>query len=174
VERLGGARLLIVGTRAELKDGTLCASLLSLDRSADASLLEAFRHLVLTSVPFLLLLVGLGAWYIVQRGLSPLRHFRKVASRVSTEDLSHRIPLERLPLELREAAHALNVMLHRLDSGVQQLTQFSDDLAHELRSPISNLLGKAQVTLSRERACESTRRCWPPVSRSWSRVTQRQ
>ncbi|WP_374441324.1 heavy metal sensor histidine kinase [Pseudomonas panipatensis] len=168
----GGARLLIVGTRAELKDGTPVRILLSLDRSADASLLEAFRHLVLTSVPFLLLLVGLGAWYIVQRGLSPLRHFRKVASRVSTEDLSHRIPLERLPLELREAAHALNVMLHRLDSGVQQLTQFSDDLAHELRSPISNLLGKAQVTLSRERACEEYKAVLASSVEELSRVTR--
>jgi len=109
---------------------------------------------VLAGVPFLLLLVGLGAWYAVHRGLSPLQRFRKVAARISTEDLSHRIPVEKLPLELGEAAQALNVMLHRLDQGVQQLTQFSDDLAHELRSPIGNLLGKAQVTLSRERPLE--------------------
>lgn len=56
-----------------------------------------------------------------------------------------------LPEELSDLAHAVNFMLHRLDSDVQQLAQFSDDLAHELRSPINNLMGTAQVTLSRER-----------------------
>ncbi|MDF3933063.1 heavy metal sensor histidine kinase [Pseudomonas citronellolis] len=150
----GGRPLLSAGGRVRLADGTPLRVLLTLDRNADEALLGAFRRSVLAGLPLLLLLVGLGGWYAVQRGLSPLQRFRKVAARVSTEDLSHRIPVEKLPLELGEAACALNVMLHRLDNGVQQLTQFSDDLAHELRSPIGNLLGKAQVVLSRERPAE--------------------
>jgi two-component system heavy metal sensor histidine kinase CusS len=60
-----------------------------------------------------------------------------------------------MPQELSELALGINVMLDRLDNGVQQLSQFSDDLAHELRTPINNLMGKAQVTLSRERTAEA-------------------
>ncbi|MFP3526656.1 histidine kinase dimerization/phospho-acceptor domain-containing protein, partial [Pantoea sp. SIMBA_072] len=56
-----------------------------------------------------------------------------------------------LPQELAQLASSINVMLDRLDQGVSQLSQFSDDLAHELRTPLSNLMGKAQVTLARER-----------------------
>lgn len=149
-----GTERLSVGRSVRLGDGTPVLLLVSLDRGADTQLLGAFRDSAVAGVPFLLLLVGLGAWYAVQRGLSPLRRFRKVAARVSTDDLSHRIALEKLPLELREVAHALNLMLNRLDGGVQQLTQFSDDLAHELRSPLGNLLGKAQVALARERSGE--------------------
>src|SRR3546814_20760791 len=48
-------------------------------------------------------------------------------------------------------------MLHRLDDGVQQLSQFSDDVAHELKTPLNNLIGKAQVTLVRERSKEHYR-----------------
>src|SRR3546814_12098117 len=48
-------------------------------------------------------------------------------------------------------------MLHRLDDGVQQLSQFSDDVAHELKTPLNNLIGKAQVTLVRERSKEHSR-----------------
>ncbi|MEL7936415.1 heavy metal sensor histidine kinase [Pseudomonas delhiensis] len=150
----GGQRLLTASSVVRLANGASVRVLLTLERSNDDALLGAFRRSVLAGVPFLLLLVGLGAWYAVQRGLSPLRRFRRVAANISTEDLSHRIPVEKLPLELGEVAQALNVMLHRLDQGVQQLTQFSDDLAHELRSPIGNLMGKAQVTLSRERPAE--------------------
>tara|TARA_R110002051_G_C8620477_1_gene483244 strand:+ start:81 stop:812 length:732 start_codon:yes stop_codon:yes gene_type:complete len=54
-------------------------------------------------------------------------------------------------MELSALAVSINVMLERLENEVQQLSDFSDDLAHELRSPITNLLGKAQVTLSRDR-----------------------
>lgn len=73
---------------------------------------------------------------------------------ISAQDLSHRLSVVKMPQELSELAHGINFMLHRLDSDVQQLSQFSDDLAHELRAPISNLMGKAQVTLSRERPAE--------------------
>lgn len=58
------------------------------------------------------------------------------------------------PQELSELAQGINFMLHRLDAGAQQLSQYSDDLAHELRTPINNLMGKAQVTLSCERTTE--------------------
>jgi two-component system heavy metal sensor histidine kinase CusS len=85
---------------------------------------------------------------------------------ISAQDLSHRLSVVKMPQELSELAHGINFMLHRLDSDVQQLSQFSDDLAHELRAPISNLMGKAQVTLSRESRPKSTKRCWSPPPKS--------
>ena len=57
----------------------------------------------------------------------------------------------------RSSPTAINIMLARLDDGVQQLSQFSDDLAHELRAPLSNLMGKAQVALTRERSLSEYR-----------------
>ena len=108
----------------------------------------------------------------MQRGLSPLHQFRQVASQVSTLDLNHRIPLENLPHELSELARSINFMLHRLDGGVQQLSQFSDDLAHELRSPISNLMGKAQVTLSRKRPPEEYKAVLESCTEELGRVTR--
>ncbi|MNF28145.1 Sensor protein CzcS precursor [compost metagenome] len=134
-----------------LKNGDSVPVLLSIDRSNDEALLSAYLSSTLIALPLLLILIGLSAWAIVQRGLAPLREFRKVAAMVSAQDLSHRLSEVNMPQELSELAHGINFMLHRLDSGVQQLSQFSDDLAHELRTPITNLMGKAQVTLSRER-----------------------
>lgn len=149
-----GRRLLTGRSLVRLRDGNSVRVFLTLDRRDDDALLGAFLRSALLAMPPLLLLIALGARLVAKRGLQPLRRFGKVASLVSTEDLSHRIPVQRLPRELGDAARALNLMLHRLDNGVQQLTQFSDELAHELRSPISNLLGKAQVTLSRPRQKE--------------------
>ncbi|QIE91110.1 MULTISPECIES: heavy metal sensor histidine kinase [Pseudomonas] len=146
-----GHNLLTTRKIIELKNGESVRAYLTLDRHADAALLGAFLRSSLVASPFLLVLIALGARLAAQRGLQPLRRFGKVASLVSTDDMSHRIPVKRLPDELKDAANALNTMLGRLDEGVSQLTQFSDDLSHELRSPINNILGKTQVALSRPR-----------------------
>jgi two-component system heavy metal sensor histidine kinase CusS len=55
------------------------------------------------------------------------------------------------PRELQPLAIAFDEMLKRLDDSFTRLSQFSADLAHELRTPIANMLGEAQVTLTRDR-----------------------
>jgi two-component system heavy metal sensor histidine kinase CusS len=148
------AKFLTASRLIRLKNGTSVPVLLSMDNAHDQALLSAYLRSTLIALPVLLILIGLSAWAAVQRGLKPLREFRKVAAMISAQDLSHRLSVVNMPQELSELAQGINFMLHRLDSGVQQLSQFSDDLAHELRSPINNLMGKAQVTLSRERTTE--------------------
>jgi len=137
-----------------LKDGIAVKVLLTIDRSEDIILLSMNVKSALMFLPALLILIGFGAWWIVRRGLAPLARFRDIAALVSTQDLNHRLSVKDLPPELSELAHAINFMLHRLDGGIKQLSEFSDDLAHELRSPIANLMGKAQVTLSKKRPPE--------------------
>jgi two-component system heavy metal sensor histidine kinase CusS len=152
-----GNQILTASRLMRLRDDTVVKVLMSLNRSDDNSLLQAYLHSTLLALPLLLVLIGIAAWKLVQRGLRPLRHFRRIAGQVSAQDLGHRLPDSGLPTELADLARAINVMLDRLDQGVRQLSQFSDDLAHELRTPIGNLMGKAQVTLARERGGERYR-----------------
>ncbi|WP_448632546.1 MULTISPECIES: heavy metal sensor histidine kinase [Pseudomonas fluorescens group] len=152
-----GMRFLTASRLVRLKDGSRVPVLLSTDSAHDQALLSAYLRSTLIALPLLLICIGLSAWAAVQRGLAPLRGFTAVASRVTTQDLGHRLSVLNMPQELSELAQSINFMLYRLDNGVQQLSQFSDDLAHELRSPINNLMGKAQVALSRERNPEEYR-----------------
>lgn len=98
----------------------------------------------------------LGAW-AARRGLRPLRRMSAVASGVSAQSLNARLPEANMPPELAEMAHHFNAMLGRLDDSFQRLSAFSADIAHELRTPLSNLLTHTQVTLTRPRPIEEYR-----------------
>lgn len=151
VDAAEGFETLMAYKLIRLKSDQQILVMLTLDRKSDYTLLTAYVKSTLIALPLILLIVGGCAWWVVHRGLKPLRALRRVAESISARDLSHRMKVQGLPEELSDLAHAVNFMLHRLDSDVQQLAQFSDDLAHELRSPMNNLMGTAQVTLSRER-----------------------
>ncbi|VXC34920.1 Sensor protein CopS [Pseudomonas sp. 8AS] len=95
----------------------------------------------------------LGAW-VARRGLRPLRNMTAVAQQVSASSLTTRLPTQALPAELGELAQAFNAMLARLEDAFARLSAFSADIAHELRTPLSNLLTQTQVILSQPRALE--------------------
>ncbi|NUT15216.1 MAG: heavy metal sensor histidine kinase, partial [Cupriavidus sp.] len=65
--------------------------------------------------------------------------------------LATRLDVGSAPAELRELAAALNDMLARLQDSFSRLSEFSADLAHDFRTPISNLIGQTQVTLAQSR-----------------------
>lgn len=102
-------------------------------------------------------LTGILGWGATRRGLAPLRAMRKQAQVVTAQQLNHRLPLEEMPVELAELAQSLNEMLTRLEDAFLRLSEFSSDIAHELRTPVSNLMTESQVTLSRPRNADEYR-----------------
>lgn len=93
---------------------------------------------------------GLG-WIATRWGLSPLRQVTDRVAGISAERLADRLPTAGLPTELKPLATAFNAMLARLDDSFRRLSEFSSDIAHELRTPISNLMTQTQVALSSAR-----------------------
>ncbi len=98
------------------------------------------------------LLIALLGWAAVRSGLQPLRTMREQTGRVTAQQLGQRLPVQAVPQELAELAQSLNDMLARLEEAFQRLTAFSSDIAHELRTPVSNLMTQTQVVLSQPRA----------------------
>lgn len=94
---------------------------------------------------------GLLGWLAAHQGLAPLRTMRAKAAAVSGHQFSERMPVDAVPVEMADLAGELNGMLDRLHADYHRLAEFSSDLAHELRTPISNLLTQTQVALSTKR-----------------------
>ncbi|MBU0882118.1 MAG: HAMP domain-containing protein, partial [Gammaproteobacteria bacterium] len=97
-----------------------------------------------------LLAFGLG-WLVSQRGLRPVRQLATRAAAIDVQHLHLRLDEFKDVSELQALSQALNQMLARLEDGFAQLSRFSEDLAHEMRTPLSNLMGHAQQTLARNR-----------------------
>ena len=89
---------------------------------------------------------------VTRRGLRPLEEMKRSLERIGPTHLNERVASANWPRELQPLAIAFDEMLKRLDDSFTRLSQFSADLAHELRTPIANMLGEAQVALSRDRS----------------------
>jgi two-component system heavy metal sensor histidine kinase CusS len=96
-------------------------------------------------------------WIAAHQGLSPVRHIALVAKSISATQLNDRLPLDSVPSELLDLAESFNGMLARLEASFQRLTDFSSDLAHELRAPVNNLMTQSQVALSKTRSSDEYR-----------------
>ncbi|KAB0565215.1 HAMP domain-containing protein [Pseudomonas palleroniana] len=130
---------------------------LILDITHHQHFLQRMQHLIWLTVGLSALATALlGAW-AARSGLRPLRRMGEVAAGVSAHSLTQRLPQEQMPVELAELAQAFNAMLGRLDDAFQRLSAFSADIAHELRTPLSNLLTQTQVILTQPRPLEDYR-----------------
>lgn len=138
-------------------DGETHRVAVSLDIRHHEAFMAQFRlTLALAMTLAALATAGLG-WYATHRGLGALRRFSDLAAGISAERLTTRLPEEGHPPELLALARAFNAMLARLDESFRRLSEFSSDIAHELRTPISNLMTQTQVALSRARSIEEYR-----------------
>lgn len=100
------------------------------------------------------LLVG---WQIVRQEMRPLGKMAAQVATVDSQNLHERLPLETLPEELKGLAQSFNHSLDRIEDAFQRLSRFSSDLAHELKTPIANMMGTIEVTLARPRMVEQYR-----------------
>ncbi|WP_197457393.1 heavy metal sensor histidine kinase [Crenobacter luteus] len=115
------------------------------------ALLEWYRnHLVVAGFAATLVAAALG-WLLVRRSLRPLFALTRSAQAIHRHTLSQRLDAGRVPRELQGLVDSFNGVLERLDRAFAQLTDYANDLAHEMRTPLGILLGQTQVALSRER-----------------------
>lgn len=96
--------------------------------------------------------------YSVSRlGLAPLTRLTRDASAVSPNNRSQRLNTTSLPLELNDLANSFNGALERLDGAYGRLESFNADVAHELRTPVTILIGQTEVALTRNRSVDDLR-----------------
>ncbi|KJH77362.1 MULTISPECIES: heavy metal sensor histidine kinase [unclassified Pseudomonas] len=117
-------------------------------------MLAAYRFKLWLAMSVGALLAFVLGWWVSQRGLRPVRLLARRAAGIDVQHLHLRLDEFSELSELQALSHALNQMLARLEDGFAQLSRFSEDLAHEMRTPLSNLMGHTQQTLRHSRSIE--------------------
>lgn len=144
----------------------------ALDVSREEALIADYRHKLFAVLVLGVLLSGAIGALVARRGMRPLREITRTVERITASQLHERIEPARWPRELSALADAFDQMLGRLEQSFIQLSQFSADLAHELRTPINNLMGEAETALSGARTPQDYRLVLESSLEEYSRLTR--
>lgn len=156
LERPGNVHLLLTSTRITTKAGVRTVNAV-LDWSAEQEMLRALRRASVAALLLGAMLSAFTASRIARRALLPVRELARAADRIEATRLGEPLDTRTAPRELRDLAVALASMQRRLDTSFTRLSAFAGDLAHELRTPLHNLMGELSVALSRDRTGEEYR-----------------
>nr|WP_245945287.1 ATP-binding protein [Moraxella atlantae] len=113
-------------------------------------LIQFNRQLSLILIAITLLLVSVAA-LSVHWGFAPLATIVQKMKGINLQRLDERIVVGDMPLELRPLTESYNSMMAKLESNFESLSRFSDNIAHELRTPIATLSTQTQVMLTKPR-----------------------
>lgn len=96
-------------------------------------------------------------YQIARQGIRPVEEMATTARHISSSNLRERIHAEGYPFELASLASTFNSMLDRLEESFERISRFSADIAHDLRTPVNNIRGEAEVALARARSLDEYR-----------------
>jgi two-component system heavy metal sensor histidine kinase CusS len=130
---------------------------LALDGTRTRDSLVAYRDASIGVVIVGTLGFGLAVMAATRRAFRPLVEITNLAERIGVDHLGDRIGARQWPVELARLAAAFDGMLDRLATSIMRLEQFSADIAHELRTPVNNIMGETEVTLHRPRSAAEYR-----------------
>ncbi len=127
------------------------------DTTLDATSIALFRRILAAVIGAAVPLCALASWGLVRRELKPLEKITQAAEAVTGRTLDRQIKTDGLPDELHRLATQFNLMLHRLDRSYTELRGYADNLAHELRTPLSRIRLRCELALRQSASGEASR-----------------
>lgn len=123
-----------------------------LHREKDETLEDYWETLLSTSI-IGIISAALAGFLLAYRSMQPVKNIALAMKKTTISKLTYRLDAQnKWPKEFTDLAKHFNGMLDRLEISFNRLSQFSADLAHELRTPINNLKGEAEICLMKDRA----------------------
>jgi two-component system heavy metal sensor histidine kinase CusS len=130
---------------------------IAVDVSQEKGLLAGYRRWFWTILVAACAFLPFIGYRIARQGIRPVEEMASTARRISSSNLRERILPEGYPFELASLAATFNNMLDGLEESFERISRFSADIAHDLRTPVNNIRGEAEVALARARTVEEYR-----------------
>lgn len=133
---------------------------------------QGFLWTVILGAPLLLVVAAGAGYWMSGRALRPVDHIAVAAQRITSKNLSERLPYSGAGDELDRLSGVLNEMLAELESAFARVTQFTADASHELRTPLAIVRTTAELMRSRTRRPEEHDQAWTSVLAQTDRTSQ--
>ena len=125
---------------------------IAIDVSQKEEFLARYRFWFWTILLATFAIFPLIGYQIARHGIRPVEEMATTARHISSMNLHERIRPEGYPFELASLARTFNQMLDGLEESFERISRFSADIAHDLRTPVNNIRGEAEVSLARPRS----------------------
>jgi heavy metal sensor kinase len=124
--------------------------ILQLGRSMEnyTRIIEAFRKIFVTTMAVLFVLASIVGWFMAKRALAGVENVTRTARMISDRSLDERVPVKKQVDEIDQLALTFNQMLDRIQKLVTEIKEINDNIAHDLKSPITRIRGFAEVSLT--------------------------
>ncbi len=123
--------------------------------AGEIRLITAFQGLFLTTIGLMFLLAAVIGWFLARRALSGVGGIAAAARKISGGDLETRAPVSGRRDEIDQLAGTLNHMLDRIQTLIRGISEMSDNIAHDLKSPVTRIRGLAEITLTTDPSGEA-------------------
>jgi two-component system, OmpR family, heavy metal sensor histidine kinase CusS len=130
---------------------------IAIDISQKEGLLARYRFWFWAILLATFVIFPLVGYQIARHGIRPVEEMATTACHITSTNLRERIRPEGYPSELASLASTFNQMLDRLEESFERISRFSADIAHDLRTPVNNIRGEAEVALARVRSADEYR-----------------
>ncbi len=130
---------------------------IAIDISQSEGLLARYRMWFYASLLIASVLFPVAGYTIARHGIRPVEEIAATARRITSSNFRERLQPEGYPSELASLAGTFNEMLDRLQESFERISRFSADIAHDLRTPVNNIRGEAEVALARARTVDEYR-----------------
>jgi len=113
-----------------------------------ARFIEAFRKIFIATMASLFIFAAIVGWFMARRALAGVETVTQTARQISEGSLKERVPVKKHQDEIDQLAITFNQMLDRIQTLVTGIKEMSDNIAHDLKSPITRIRGISEVTLT--------------------------
>lgn len=144
----------------------------AMSRSKEMDLLAAYRRTLWLAITTVLAIAIVAGYLIARREMRHLSRLASMFAELGATDLNRRVGDDAWPLELRPLATNFDQLLARLEESFARMSQFSADIAHELRTPLHILQGEAELALTKTRSNEEYRACIESAAEEYERLAQ--
>ena len=110
--------------------------------------IEAFRKIFVTTMASLFVFAAIIGWFMARRALAGVEAVTRTARQISEGSLKERVPVKKNQDEIDQLATTFNQMLDRIQTLVTGIREMSDNIAHDLKSPITRIRGISEVSLT--------------------------